>query len=189
MCVCNFYLWGNFKQKVCRSSSHILEALETEIKNVILEIIMMQLSVKSTVVCMHSETFVGVHLGSPWHQTSDRSALHPGDFTAGEGAPILHWTRGWVGPKSGLYVLKKGIVSVTSWELNPQFSTMPVEVFWLLNFIVFHRVCYIGVDCGLVLWILLWAAVVVLPFTSWSSGLCLIRETNHKQVHCSTNRQ
>lgn len=51
--VCNFYLWGNFKQKVCRSSLHILEALEIEIKNVILEIIMMQLSIKSTLsVCV-----------------------------------------------------------------------------------------------------------------------------------------
>jgi len=37
----------------------------------------------------------------------------------------------------------------------PQLSTMSVEVFWLLNFIVFHRVCYIGVNCGSVLWILL----------------------------------
>lgn len=37
----------------------------------------------------------------------------------------------------------------------PHLSTMPVEVFWLLNFIVFHRVCYIGVTCGSVLWILL----------------------------------
>ena len=37
----------------------------------------------------------------------------------------------------------------------PQLSTVAVEVFWLLNFIVFHRVCYIGVNCGSVLWILL----------------------------------
>jgi hypothetical protein len=33
-----------------------LEALEIEIKNVILEIITMQLSVKSAVVCLHNET-------------------------------------------------------------------------------------------------------------------------------------
>jgi hypothetical protein len=63
--VCNFYLWGNFKQKVSRSNSHILEALEIEIKNVILEIIMMQLSVKSTVVCIMKHHFLeaqgGVH--------------------------------------------------------------------------------------------------------------------------------
>jgi hypothetical protein len=93
--VCNFYLWGNFKQKVYRSSSHILEALEIGIKHVILEIITMQLSVKKVqlLVCImkhHSlEAFVGVH-SSPWHQTSDRSALHPDDFTAGERAPSLH---------------------------------------------------------------------------------------------------
>jgi len=33
-----------------------LEALEIEIKNVILEIITMQLSIKRTVVCLHNET-------------------------------------------------------------------------------------------------------------------------------------
>lgn len=62
--VCNFYLWGNFNQKVCRSSSHILEALEIEIKNVILEIIMMRLSVKSTVVCLHNETPLSGGIGT-----------------------------------------------------------------------------------------------------------------------------
>jgi len=91
--VCNFYLWGNFKQKVCGSGSHILEALGIEIKNLMLEIITMHVSVKSTVVCImkhHSlEAFVGLH-SSPWHQTSDGSALHPDDSTAGEGAPSLH---------------------------------------------------------------------------------------------------
>jgi len=70
--VCNFYLWGNLKHKVCRSSSHILEALEIEIKNVILEIIIMQLSVKSTVVCLHSETPLSGGIGGSafitWHQ-------------------------------------------------------------------------------------------------------------------------
>jgi hypothetical protein len=70
--VFNFYLCGNFKQKVCTSSLHILEALEFEIRNVIIEIIRMQLNVKSTVVCVmkhHSlEAYVGVH-SSPWHRT------------------------------------------------------------------------------------------------------------------------
>jgi hypothetical protein len=65
------------------------------------------------------EAFVGIH-SSPWHQTSDRSALHPDDFTAGEGAPSLHGTEGLVG--SHIWsVLRKGTVSVTGWELNPHF--------------------------------------------------------------------
>jgi len=73
--VCNFYLWGNFKQKVCGSSSHILEALGIEIKNLMLEIIMIHLSVKSTVVCLHNETPLWRHLWDCIHHLGTRRVM------------------------------------------------------------------------------------------------------------------
>jgi hypothetical protein len=36
--VCDFYLYGNLKQKVYRNNPHTFKALQTEIPNVILEI-------------------------------------------------------------------------------------------------------------------------------------------------------
>jgi hypothetical protein len=35
------------------------------------------------------------------------SALRPGRFTPGEGAPGTHWVGGWVGPRTGLDDLLK----------------------------------------------------------------------------------
>lgn len=68
---------------------------------------------------------MGVH-SSPGTRKGDGSALHPVDFTAGEGAPFyIKQGAGWA-PRSGLYVLKKGTVSVACWELNPQFLSCPL---------------------------------------------------------------
>jgi hypothetical protein len=128
---CNFYLWGNFKQKVCRSGSHILEALEIEIRNVIMEIIRMQLNVKSTIVCLHNETplsggicrsaFITLAPNMVIGQLYTLMTLHQGK------EPPVYVEQGaeWV-PRSGLYVLKKGTVFVTCWELNPQFLSCPL---------------------------------------------------------------
>jgi hypothetical protein len=55
-----------------------------------------------------------VLVGGEW------SALRPGRFNPGEGAPGTHWTGGWVGPRTGLdNVEKRKFLTLPGLELRP----------------------------------------------------------------------
>jgi hypothetical protein len=47
------------------------------------------------------------------------SASHPGSFTPGERAPLIHWTGGWVGPRTGVDTVAKREISDPCRDLNP----------------------------------------------------------------------
>jgi hypothetical protein len=52
---------------------------------------------------------------------SELTASRPCLFTSGERAPGIHWTGGWVGPRTSLNATEKKKISYPCWESNSQF--------------------------------------------------------------------
>jgi hypothetical protein len=48
------------------------------------------------------------------------SVSRPGRFTPRERAPVIHWIRGWVGPRAVLDKVVKRKIPSPRWESNPR---------------------------------------------------------------------
>jgi hypothetical protein len=62
------------------------------------------------------------------------SASRPGRFTLGERAPGTHWIGGWMGPRTGLDVQKKTLLTLPGLELRPLGLPAPTQSLYQLRY-------------------------------------------------------